>query len=145
GHGERSLSLCEELGRETERAHILMPMAEHEDARANVASASRYAAAAREVAERMGETANVGEARAWLGRIADADGDSDGADAEFEAAFRPLELINAPERKARNRAVYAEILEGRGDLVGANRQIKMALAALGTTSTSVVDARTATA
>jgi len=144
-HGQRSLSLFEELGLEADKAHILMTMAELELARANLASASRYAAAARDVAERMGETANVGEARAWLGRIADADGDSDGADAEFEAAFRLLELINAPERKARNRAVYAEILEGRGDLVGANRQLKMALAALGTTSTSVVDARTATA
>jgi len=144
-HGERSLSLFEELGLEAGKAHILMTMAELELARANLASASRYAAAARDVAERMGETANVGESRVWLGRIADADGESDAADAEFEAAFQLFELVNAPERKARNRAVYAEILEGRGDLVGANRQLKMALAALGTTSTSVVDARTATA
>jgi len=144
-HGERSLSLFEELGLETEKAHILMTMAELELARANVASASRYAAAARDVAERMGETANVGEARVWLGRIADAVGDSDAADAEFGAAFQLFDLVNAQERKARNRAVYAELLEGRGDLVGANRQLKMALAALGTTSTSVVDARTATA
>ena len=50
-----------------------------------------------------------------------------------------------PPVERRDRAVYAEILEGRGDLVGANRQLKMALAALGTTSTSVVEARTATA
>src|SRR5256886_5315092 len=98
-------------------------MAELELARANLASASRYAAAARDVAERMGETANVGEARVWLGRIADADGESDAADAEVEAAFHLFELVNALERKARNRSVYCEILEARGDLVRAHPQI----------------------
>ena len=87
----------------------------------------------------------MGEAHAWLGRIADAEGDTDTADAEFEAAFKVFERVDAPERKARNRAIYAEILEGRGDLAAANRQLKMALAALGKTTSSLGDVRTATA
>jgi len=144
-HGERSLALFDDLGQETEKAHTLMTLAELELARSNHEEAERYAIGARDVAERMGETGNVAEARAWMGRIADAQGDADVADTEFEAAFRLFELVNSSERKARNRAIYAEILERRGDLAGANRQLKLALAALGTTASPVVDARTATA
>src|SRR2546430_15351295 len=109
-------------------------MAELELARANLASASRYAAAARDVAERIGETANVGEARVWLGRIADADGESDAADAEFEAAFQLFELVNAPERKAPNPAVYAQSPEAPRCLVGAHPQAQIAPCPLGARS-----------
>jgi hypothetical protein len=99
-----------------------MTMAELELARSHIDKASRYAEMAIEVAERMGETANVGEAHAWRGRIAAAQEDDATADAEFEAAFELFEVAEAPERKTRNRAIYADILEARGDLAGANRQ-----------------------
>jgi len=144
-HAQRSLQMFEELEIESGRAHVLMTLAELELARSNHDAARRFAEAARDVAERMGETASVGEAHAWLGRVAAAQGDPDRADAEFEAAFGFFDLVEAPERNARNRAVYGEILEARGDLAAANRQLKMALAALGTSPAHARDARTATA
>jgi len=100
---------------------------------------------ARDVAERSGETANLGEAHAWLGRISAARGDADATDSEFEAAFKLFELVGAPERMTRNRAIYADILESRGDLVGANRQLKLAIAAVGSSGLALGDSQTATA
>ena len=144
-HAESSLRLLEELGMENGKAHVLMTIAELELARANYGAAARSAVAAREVAERMGETANVAEARVWLGRILEAQGEPGACDAEFDAAFKLFENLGIPERKMRNRAIYAEILETRGDLAAANRQLKLALAAMGTSTLSVGEIRTATA
>jgi tetratricopeptide (TPR) repeat protein len=144
-HAESSLRLFEELAQEEGKAHVLMTLAELELARSNHDAAARYAAEAREVAERMNETANVAEARMWLGRVFEARGDPRAADAEFEGAFQIFEQLGAPERKTRNRAVYAEIMEGRGDLVGANQQLKLAIAAMGLSAVTLGDIRTATA
>jgi tetratricopeptide (TPR) repeat protein len=144
-HAESALRLDEELGIEAGKAHILMTLAELELARANYEPAARYATEARELAERLDETANAGEARMWLGRVFEAQRDPVAADAEFHAGFQLLEEVGVPERKTRNRAVYADILEARGDLAGANRQLKLALAAMGTSGLMLGDIRTATA
>ena len=81
----------------------------------------------------------------WLGRILEAQADPDGADREIDAAFTLFETLGVPERITRNRAIYAEILEARGDLGGANRQLRLALAAVRPSSAGLVDVRTATA
>ena len=144
-HVENALRLFDELGQDAGRAHVLMTMAELELARSNYEAAARLAIAAREVAERVGETINVAEARMWLGRVLEEDEDPAAADVEFAAALKLFDELRIPERTMRNRAIYAEILEARGDLTGANRQLKLALAALGTGAVMRREIRTATA
>ena len=68
-HAESSITLIEELGVEAGKAHVLMTLCELELARSNHDEATRHASAALEVAERLGETTNVGEAHVWLGSI----------------------------------------------------------------------------
>ena len=144
-HVENALRLFDELEQDAGRAHVLMSMAELELARSNHVAAMDLALAAREVAERVGETLNVGEARAWAARVLEAQGDPEAADLEFEAGLKLLDEVGIPERRMRNRAVYADILEARGDLAGANRQLRLALAAAGSPIVAQRDFRTATA
>jgi tetratricopeptide (TPR) repeat protein len=144
-HAENSLRIHDELGQDAGKAHILMTLSELELARDNHEAAARLAIAAREVAAEMDETLNVAESRVWLARALEAGGNRAGADFEFDAAFRLFDELGVVERKMRNRAIYAEILEARGDLVGANRQLKLALAAMGTGAAARREFRTATA
>jgi hypothetical protein len=81
----------------------------------------------------------------WHGRILEAQGDRAAADAEFEGALNLLDQLGVAERITRNRAVYADVLEARGDLAGANRQLRVALGAVRPGSVLFLDARTATA
>jgi tetratricopeptide (TPR) repeat protein len=122
-----------------------MTLAEIELARSNYGVAKRYALAAREVAQGGSVSANLAEARIWLGRILEAQGDPGAADVEFDAAFALLEPLGVSEWLTQNRSIYAEILEARGDLAGANRQLRKALAAVRPNSVTFEDARTATA
>jgi len=144
-HAESSITLIEELGVEAGKAHVLMTLCELELARSNHDEATRHASAALEVAERLGETTNVGEAHVWLGSIAAAQNDAAAADEEFAIAFERFDLAEAVDWQARGHAVYAEILEARGNLVGANRELRLALAAVGTRTGSVEGARFAIA
>ena len=97
------------------------------------------------MAERLGEAVNVGEAHVWLGRVAAAQGDDSATDAQFAAALGTFESADATDWQARGHALYADILESRGDLVAANRHLRGALAALGMRGTPAQDARTAIA
>jgi hypothetical protein len=71
----------------------------------------------------------VAEAHVWLGRVAAAEQDDSAADAEFQMAFGTLEQLGVRERLLRSHVLYAEILEARGDLAGANRHLRQAIAA----------------
>jgi Flp pilus assembly protein TadD len=122
-----------------------MTLAEIELARSNYDIARRYALTACRVAEGGSGAANIAEARMWLGRILEAQGDPDGADREFDTAFALFQTLGVAERLTRNRAIYGEILEARGDLAGANRQLRLALASVQPSSAGFVDVRTATA
>jgi tetratricopeptide (TPR) repeat protein len=144
-HAESSLRRFEELGYSEGKANVLMTLAEIELARSNYDIAKRYALAACGVAGGGNVTANIAEARMWLGRILEAQADPDGADREINAAFTLFETLGVPERITRNRAIYAEILEARGDLGGANRQLRLALAATRPSFAGLVDVRSATA
>ena len=62
----------------------------------------------------------------WLGRIAEASGQSQKADEEFSETFELLQ--NSTERLSRAHGFYGEILEARGDLAGAVQHLKLALA-----------------
>jgi tetratricopeptide (TPR) repeat protein/DNA-binding XRE family transcriptional regulator len=126
GHFERAIKLFEDEGVETQRANFLMSMCELHWLRDDLAAAERWAREALDFANRTSERVNVGESRVWLGRILEARGDSPAADSEFNTAF---ELFRAsPERLSRAHGFYGEILEARGDLGGAVRHLKQALA-----------------
>jgi tetratricopeptide (TPR) repeat protein len=126
GHFERAIRLFEEAGVEPQRANFLMSMCELQWLRKDLAAAERWAREALELATRVSEPHNIGEAHMWLGRIAEACGDGREADAEFGRAF---ELFHdSRERSGRAHALYGEMLEERGDLGGAVRHLKQALA-----------------
>jgi tetratricopeptide (TPR) repeat protein/DNA-binding XRE family transcriptional regulator len=144
-HVRTALRIFEELRVEQGRAHILLSLCELSLARSAYAEAEGYAASALDFATRMGETTSIGESHMWLGRTAAARGDGDAADAEFTLAFDSLGGPRKDEHLVRVHALYAEILEARGDLAGANRHLKEALRASHSAAVAVSDSRAATA
>jgi tetratricopeptide (TPR) repeat protein len=128
-HVGRSLHLFDEAGVEVGKAHVLMSLSELHLARSDFNEARRFATEAVEVASRSAEPANVAEAHVWLGRVAAAQLDDSAADSEFRMAIEALEKLGVRERLLRSHALYAEILEGRGDLKGANHHLRKALSA----------------
>jgi len=105
---------------------MLMSMCELHWQRGDLEVADQKAREAIDFATRAGEPVNVGESHVWLGRIAEARGDRAQADADFSAAFELLQ--DSTERFSQAHALYAEILESRGDLGGAVLHLKQALA-----------------
>ncbi len=143
-HVERSIALFEEAGVETGKAHVVLSLAEIALARQDLDTAETLARDALGLAVRLNERVAMDEAHYWLAHVALARGDHDTVDTEFAAALDdPSDP--ARERVARFRATYAEILEHRGGLAAANRQLRMALTALGASPADVSTARTAIA
>jgi tetratricopeptide (TPR) repeat protein/DNA-binding XRE family transcriptional regulator len=128
GHFERALRLFEDAGVEPQRAYMLMSMCELHWLREDLEAADHWARQALEFATRTSEKVNIGESHVWLGRIAEAGGHSQQADADFSAAFELLQDPVSNQRLSQAHTVYAEILESRGDLGGAIRHLKLALA-----------------
>ena len=127
-HAARSIKKFDGLGTEAGKSNVLMTLAELELARSRFQVATEYATAAAEVAERVGEMANAGEGHVWLARIAAAQGDDARADAEFATAFEIFDAAQAGDWQMRAHYLYGEILEARGNLAAANRQLRLALA-----------------
>jgi tetratricopeptide (TPR) repeat protein len=129
-HFERSLKLFDEThGDDRDKGALLLSLCELELAEADVDDAARFANEALEIASRNSAFTTMADAHAWLGRVADARGDDAAVDAEFAAAFEVLREPGAsPELMSRTYARYADILEARGDIVGAVQQLKRALA-----------------
>jgi tetratricopeptide (TPR) repeat protein len=98
-----------------------------------------------DAADRAGERANRGEAHKWLALIAAAEGDDARADAEFARAFEIFDTAQARAWNARAHAEYADILERRGDMAGANRHLRLALDSAGTPIEARAELRTASA
>ena len=128
-HLNRSVRLFEESKLETGKAAVLLSLCELSFACNELDEADRHAQEALSVAQKTSELATSGTAHAWLGRIAAARGDDALADAEFSIAFEVLDGADARQRLSQSRVFYAEILEARGDLVAANRELKLALIA----------------
>lgn len=143
GHFERALSLFEDAGVEPQRANILMSMCELSLLRGHLEAAARWGREALEFATRASEPGNIGGAHVWLGRIADARGDQSTTDSEFSAAFELFQHPTSSQRSSEAHALYAEILEQRGDLGAAVQHLKRALATQ--QSGAGADSRVATA
>ncbi len=128
-HLDRSLRLSQEAKADDESvAALLLSHCELNLAESNVDEAERFAAEALELAGRSHAITSIADAHAWLGRVASVRGDDAAADAEFAAAFEVLrEPAASRELMSRTYARYADILEARGDIVGAVQQLKRAL------------------
>jgi tetratricopeptide (TPR) repeat protein/DNA-binding XRE family transcriptional regulator len=142
-HIERGLQLFNEAGVDIGKANVILSLSELALAKYSLGEAEELGREALDLARRLSEFATVAEAHYWLAKVAEARGDEEAVDAEFEAAFDALGHESAKGRAARYHAMYAEILEGRGDLAAANRQLKLALAA--TPPSAAFGARVATA
>lgn len=140
-HLARAIKLFEEAGVESQRAQMFMSMCELHWLRNDFDTAEGWARKAGDVAARADEPVNIAESHVWLGRIAEARGNGDQADAEFSSAFGLLQ--NSAARLSRAHGFYGEILEARGDLGGAVRHLKQALASR--TSEHTADSSAATA
>src|SRR6202171_704681 len=128
-HLERSLRIFEETGVESDRAAVLVSLCELAFTESDRDGAARLAREAVDLATRVVQGATVAEARVWLGTIAAASGDQDAADGEFARAFDVLgSVAGSASRLTRAHSRYADILEARGDLVGAVKHLKQALA-----------------
>lgn len=129
-HLDRSARLWDEIGVEAGKAAMMLSLSELALAESRMDDAARHAGEALELATRLSEIPSIGDSHVWLGLIAAARGDNATVDAEFAAAFEALERPGeSPERASRNHARYAEILEARGDVMGAVQHLKRALAA----------------
>ena len=124
---ERANVLFDESGVEVGKADVLLSLCELEIARSRPDDAERFATEARRLAERHDEKATIADCHMWMGRIAADRGDAARVDTEFREAWGILDALGATERLSRCHVQYAEILEKRGDLAGANRQLRHAL------------------
>jgi tetratricopeptide (TPR) repeat protein/DNA-binding XRE family transcriptional regulator len=128
-HIEKAIQLFEEAGVEANKANFVLSLAELALGRYDVGKAEELCQEALALAARLSEHDTVAEAHYWLAKVGEARGDEQSVDTEFAATFDALGQGPGKGRAARYHAMYAEILEGRGDLVAANRQLKLALAA----------------
>ena len=129
-HLLRSVTTYDEAGVEAGKATVILSLSELELSESHAEEATRYANEALELASRLSENHTVGDSHVWLGLIAAAQGDDATADKEFAAAFEVLEKPGmSPDRASRTHARYADLLESRGDMLGAVKHLKRALAA----------------
>ena len=128
-HLDRALEICSEAGLEGGRSGVLLSLCELAMKEGDVDGAGSLAGQALELAERMEEAASAAEAHVCLGRVADARGDAEGADREFDHAIADFTSLGLRERLLHTHGAYAEILERRGDLNRAYVHMKEALQA----------------
>jgi len=129
-HLERSLRLAEDARVDDESmAAFLLSHCELSLVESSIDEAGHFAKKALELAQKNHAITSIADSHAWLGRVASVRGDDAAADQEFAAAFEVLrEPAASPELMSRTYARYADILEARGDIVGAVQQLKRALA-----------------
>ena len=128
-HLDRALSLFVEANQKRGRAHILLAQAELLYVRSKFPHARAKAEEGALLAVELGETASLSEAKQILATIAAAEGDHQTADRLFDESIRLLEELHLQERLTTVHAIYARILENRGDVSAALQQWRLAVAA----------------
>jgi len=144
-HLDRALKRLDEAGVELGKSNVLLSLSELLFAEGKLTEAAELARQGRGLATRYSETTTIAESHLWLGKIAAAQGQDEAADDEFAAAISTLAGTGFQEPLRHIHMVYAEILEQRGDLANANRHLKRALAASGSSGFAAVSSRSATA
>jgi len=127
-HLNRSLRICEETGLEVGKGNVLLTLAELDLHGGDPGGARKHANQARELAEKGNERATLSHAHQVLGQIAEGSGAKAEADREFGIAIAILENAALSQRLVSCLAVYARVLEERGDIDGALAQMKRAVA-----------------
>jgi len=128
-HIDRAIRIVDEQRLENGKAEFLVTEAQLELGEGDLDRASEVANQAVDLAVEHGEMATASEAHALLGRIAASRGRDVAADEAFSAALAAAETLGAGPRLTQVHEAYAEVLEARGDLVGANRHLRQAIAA----------------
>ncbi len=128
-HLDRALSLFVDANQKRGRAHILLAQAELLYDRSDFPNARAKAEEAAELAVELGETASLSEAKQILATIAAAQGDDHGADRLFHESIKLLEEMNLPDRLTTVHAIYARVLERRGNVSAALQEWRLAVAA----------------
>ena len=106
------------------RGYILTNLGEVYLRRNDLSAARDYLEQALEVAEAVGERIVLANARVLLGRLEERKGNPRLADDYFGNAIGILEELSMPDRLRDAHMEYAEVLEGRSDLVAALRHWK---------------------
>jgi len=106
------------------RGYILTNLGEVHLRRGEVSQARDYLDQAVEAAEAVGERIVLANARILLGQLEEQTGNPRLADDHFGNAIRILEELGMPDRLRDAHMEYAEVLEGRHDLVAALRHWK---------------------
>ena len=106
------------------RGHILNSLGEVKLRRGQLQEANEYLVESLEASHATGERIVQAEARVLLGQVEERKGNMPLADAHFETAIRIFEELRMPDRLRDAHMEYAELLEGRHDLVAAVRHWK---------------------
>lgn len=128
-HLDRALNLFIEAEQPRGRAHILLAQAELLRMRSDLPGARAKATEAAVLARAQGEMASVSEANQVLASIAAAEGNHQLADALFAESIEVLNGLQLSERLTSVYAAYATVLENRGDVAGALKHWRLAVAA----------------
>ena len=129
-HLDRALRLYDEAGVELGKGHLLLSLAELELNGRDPEGARRFSLMARDVGHRHNEPGVVGKAHEIMGQAAEMSGNFKLADSEFQAAISVLERSkHLTEHLVACLAIYAQVLEARGDAVGALELLKRAIGA----------------
>ncbi|HET9781080.1 MAG TPA: tetratricopeptide repeat protein [Candidatus Dormibacteraeota bacterium] len=142
-HLDRALRIFEEQHVEVGRAEFLMSLATLEMEEGRLETAAATARRSLELSTGLGEVASAAEGYVLIGQIASRRGKAADADEAFAQALVFAERAGA-SRLSRVHEAYADVLESRGDLIGANRHLKQALTARRPAS-AAMGAREATA
>ena len=129
-HLDRALRIYDESGVEVGKGHLLLSLAELELNGRDPDGARRYSLLARDVAVRHSELGVIGKAHEIMGQAAEMSGNFVVADLEFQAAISTLERsAHLTEHLVACLAMYAQVLEARGDAQGALDLLKRAISA----------------
>ncbi len=129
-HLHRALRIFDESGVEVGKGHLLLSLAELELNGRDPDGARRFSQMARDLALRHSELGIVGKAHEMMGQAAEMSGHFDMADGEFRAAISIMERsAHLTEHLVACLAMYAQILERRGDEKGALEMLKRAISA----------------
>jgi len=128
-HLDRALSLFIEADQVRGRAHILLAQAELLRERGSFGEGRAKAEEAAELARGLGEGMTLSEANHVLATIAAEEGKDELADELFKESIGALEQLDVPERLTTAHAAYAQMLERRGDVAGALKHWRKAVAA----------------
>lgn len=129
-HLDRALRIFDDSGIEVGKGHILLSLAELELNSRDPDGARRYSQLARDVAVRQSEAGILGKAHEFMGQAAEMSGNVAVADLEFQAAISTLERsAHLTEHLVACLAMYAQVLEARGDAQGALDLLKRAISA----------------